>query len=89
MSTSPPKPPGKTFGISTLTDGGAAPGVPLADLFLTDPLELDDADILRIVSYFRERRTVFSLETAKGNRAPTTKRLLEPAKKIDLGDLDL
>jgi len=88
MSNSPPPPPAKISEISTSTEV-AAPGVPLADLFLSDPLELEDKDIMRIVSYFRDRRQAFSVEAAKGNRAPTTKRLLEPAKKIDLGDLDL
>lgn len=61
----------------------------LAELFLQDPTELSDADILRIVEYYRQKRGAFAAETAKGNRAPTSKRLLAPAAKIDLGDLGL
>jgi hypothetical protein len=71
------------------TDASVATEVSVADLFLQDPTELSDADILRIVEYFRAKRATFSVEAAKGNRAPTSKRLLAPAVKVDLGDLDL
>ena len=65
----------------------------IAELFSVDPETLEDADIERLVSYFRKARVEFLSEERKGGKGSTTgkslAKIVKPKKQISLASLGL